>query len=148
MSKLESALVQIRDVIQNSSYFKDMPVYFDDSEMNPNIKLPAISFKVGSVEVEDPNPTCTTYRRSIEIRLHTKELDKRRLQSQLYDYEEQMIEVINNARIVGDFDFEIALEGCDGIAALLWNARKDGTTRSNTFFSNILRMRFNLGVTI
>ena len=84
ISTFEKILVELRDIIQDSEEFKDIPVYFDDSEMNPNISLPAISFKVGQKEVLNSSASCTDYSRRVEIRLHTKTLDKRKLQSELY----------------------------------------------------------------
>ena len=54
MSVFEDILVDLRDIIQDSDEFKDIDVYFDDSEMNPNISLPAVSFKVGKKEVSIP----------------------------------------------------------------------------------------------
>ena len=46
MSVFERILVDLRNLIQDSDEFKDIDVYFDDSEMNPNVSLPAVSFKV------------------------------------------------------------------------------------------------------
>ena len=51
MSVFEDILIDLRNCIQESDEFKDIYVYFDDSEMNPNVSLPAISFKVGKREV-------------------------------------------------------------------------------------------------
>ena len=51
MSVFEDILVDLKDCIQDSEEFKDIDVYFDDSEMNPNISLPAVSFKVNRREV-------------------------------------------------------------------------------------------------
>ena len=101
ISVFEKILVNIRDVIQESEEFKDIDVYFDDSEMNPNISLPAISFKVGQKEVLNSSASCTEYSRRLEIRLHTETIDKKKLQSELYSYEEQLITVLNNARMEG-----------------------------------------------
>lgn len=144
MSRLEEILVTIRDVIQTSEEFYDIPVYYDDSEMSPNVSLPAISFKIGTKMVLEPNPVCTEYQRDIEIRLHTKTVDKRKLQSELYDYEEQMVSVINNARLSNKLDFEIVEVESKGIGALMFNARKEAGQYNETFFSNLLRMKFNI----
>ena len=71
MSVFEGILVNLRDIIQNSEEFKDIDVYYDDSEMSPNISLPAISFKVGKKEVVERCVDGTEYVRHMEIRLHT-----------------------------------------------------------------------------
>ena len=146
MSVFEDILVDIRNIIQESDEFKDIDVYFDDSEMSPNVSLPAVSFKVGKKEVLNSNASCSEYSRAIEIRLHTETLDKRLLQSELYDYEEQLISVINTAKMTGsiaDF-YEIIETGSTGIGALMFNARKEANQFNMIFFSNILRVKFNV----
>lgn len=47
MSVWEQILIDLRNIIQDSETFHDVDVYYDESEMNPNISLPAISFRVG-----------------------------------------------------------------------------------------------------
>jgi len=144
ISVFESILVEIRDVLQESEEFKDIDVYFDDSEMNPNISLPAISFKVGQKEVLNESITCREYSRRLEIRLHTKTLDKRELQSELYSYEEDLIHVLNNAMLNGDLasNYEIRETGASTINALMFNAKKEANQFNMIFFSNLLRVRF------
>lgn len=146
MSVFEDILVDIRNIIQESDEFKDIDVYFDDSEMNPNVSLPAVSFKVGKKEVLNSSVSCTEYSRAVEIRLHTETLDKRLLQSELYDYEEQLVSIINTAKMTGsiaDF-YEIIETGSTGIGALMFNARKEANQFNMIFFSNILRVKFNV----
>lgn len=144
ISTFEKILVELRDVIQESEEFKDIDVYFDDSEMNPNDYLPCVSFKVGVKEVLNSSPVCSEYSRRLEIRLHTETLDKRKLQSELYSYEEQLISVINNAKLQGklsDF-YEIEETGASSINALMFNAKKEANQFNMIFFSNLLRVRF------
>lgn len=144
ISTYEKILVTLRDIIQESEEFKDIDVYFDDSEMNPNDKLPCISFKTGQKEVLSSSALCTRYSRRLEIRLHTETLDKRRLQSQLYSYEEQMVSVINRAKMDGripDF-FDIEETGSSQIYALMFNAKKEANQFNMIFFSNLLKIRF------
>lgn len=144
ISTFERILVELRDIIQESEEFKDIDVYFDDSEMNPNDSLPCVSFKVGVKEVLESSPMCTEYSRRLEIRLHTETLDKRKLQSELYSYEEQLVSVINRAKLQGklsDF-YEIRETGASSINALMFNARKEANQFNMIFFSNLLRVRF------
>ena len=121
ISTFEKILVELRDVIQESEEFKGLEVYFNDSEMNPNVPLPCVSFKVGQKEVLDSSALCTEYSRRIEIRLHTETLDERKLQSELYSYEEQLVSVIQDAKL---------------------NGRKEANQFNMIFFSNLLRVRF------
>lgn len=146
MSVFEDILINLRDIIQDSEEFKDIDVYFDDSEMNPNISLPAISFKIGKKEVVENCVDSTEYVRHIEIRLHTETLDKRLLQSELYDYEEQLAHIIINAKTtgtIGDY-YEIFETGSRSIGALMFNSRKEANQFNMIFFSNILRVSFDI----
>ena len=143
MSKWADILVTIRDIIQSSDEFKNIGVYYDDSEMNPNVPLPAVSYKIGKREVLSSKADCTEYQRKLTINLHTKTLDKRELQMELYEYEEQLLHIINNARIKGDIsDFEIVETGSSGIGALMFNSRKEANQFNMIFFSNILKIHF------
>lgn len=144
ISTYERILVELRDVIQESDEFKDIDVYFDDSEMNPNDSLPCISFKTGVKEVLNSSPLCSEYSRRLEIRLHTETLDKRKLQSELYSYEEQLISVINQAKLQGTLSnfYEITETGASSINALMFNAKKEANQFNMIFFSNLLRVRF------
>lgn len=144
ISVFERILIELRDVIQESEEFKDIDVYFDDSEMNPNDSLPCVSFKVGQKEVLNSSPMCSEYSRRLEIRLHTETLDKRALQSELYSYEEQLISIIHQAQLdnkLSDF-YEIEETGASSINALMFNAKKEANQFNMIFFSNLLRVRF------
>ena len=144
ISTFEKVLVELRDLIQESEEFKDIPVYFDDSQMNPNVSLPAISFKVGQKEVLNSSASCTDYSRRLEIRLHTETLDKTKLQSELYSYEEQLSRLINTAKLTGQLSnfYEIEETGASSINALMFNAKKEANQFNMIFFSNLLRIRF------
>lgn len=144
ISTFERILVELRDVIQESEEFKGLEVYFNDSEMNPNVPLPCVSFKVGQKEVLESSALCTEYSRRIEIRLHTETLDERKLQSELYSYEEQLVSVIQDAKLnnrLSDF-YEIEETGSSSINALMFNSRKEANQFNMIFFSNLLRVRF------
>ena len=144
ISTFEKILIEIRDVIQESEEFNGIDVYFDDSEMNPNITLPAVSFKVGQKEVLESSALCTEYSRRLEIRLHTETIDKRALQSELYSYEEQLVSVLQQAQLDGRLSnfYEIKETGASTINALMFNAKKEANQFNMIFFSNLLRVRF------
>jgi len=144
MSKWVDILVSLRDIIQSSEEFKNIPVYYDDSEMNPNVPLPAVSFKVGKKEVLNSKIDCTEYSRKLTINLHTKTLDKRELQEELYEYEEQLVSILNFAKINGDIPdfYEITETGSSSIGAVMFNARKEANQFNMIFFSNILKLNF------
>ena len=144
ISIFEKILIELRDIIQESEEFKGIDVYFDDSEMNPNVSLPCISFKVGQKEVINDSASCVDYSRRIEIRLHTETLDKRKLQSELYSYEEQLTQLIRDAKLSGRLSeyYDIFETGASSINALMFNARKEANQFNMIFFSNLLRVRF------
>ena len=146
MSVFEEILVDLRDCIQNSEEFKDIDVYYDDSEMNPNVSLPAISFKVGKRETVEYCVDANEVVRHMEIRLHTETLDKRLLQSELYDYEEQLSKLITTSKMDGTIAnfYEIYEVGGRGIGALMFNSRKEANQFNMIFFSNILRVSFDV----
>ena len=146
MSVFEDILVDLRNCIQNSDEFKDIDVYFDDSEMTPNISLPAVSFKINRREVVEYCVDQVEVVRHIEIRLHTETLDKRLLQSELYDYEEQLSRLISTAKMDGRIAnfYEINEVGSRGIGALMFNSRKEANQFNMIFFSNILRVSFDV----
>lgn len=146
MSVFEDILVDLRDCIQQSDEFKDIDVYYDDSEMNPNVSLPAVSFKVGKKEVVEYCVDSVEVVRHIEIRLHTETLDKRLLQSELYDYEEQLSRLITSSKANGTIAnfYEIYETGSRGIGALMFNSRKEANQFNMIFFSNILRVSFDI----
>ena len=137
--------MSLRDIIQDSEEFKDIDVYFDDSEMNPNVSLPAVSFKIGKKEVVERCVDGNEYIRHMEIRLHTETIDKRLLQSELYDYEEQLARIIINAKLTGLIDgWDIMETGSRSIGALMFNSRKEANQFNMIFFSNILRVSFDI----
>ena len=144
ISIFEKILIELRDIIQESEEFKGIDVYFDDSEMNPNVSLPCISFKVGQKEVINDSASCVDYSRRLEIRLHTETLDKRKLQSELYSYEEQLTQLIRDAKLSGQLSeyYDIFETGASSINALMFNARKEANQFNMIFFSNLLRVRF------
>lgn len=146
MSVFENILIDLRNCIQKSDEFKDIDVYFDDSEMTPNISLPAISFKVNRSEVVEYCTDEIEVIRHIEIRLHTETLDKRLLQSELYDYEEQLSRLITISKLNGTIAnfYEIMQTGSRGIGALMFNSRKEANQFNMIFFSNILRVSFDV----
>ena len=136
--------MSIRDIIQNSDEFKNIGIYYDDSEMDPNTVLPAISYKTGKKEVLSSKADCTEYQRKLTINLHAMTLDKRELQMELYEYEEQLVSIINNARIKGEIPdfYEIVETGSSSIGALMFNARKEANQFNMIFFSNVLKVNF------
>ena len=144
ISTFEKILIELRDIIQNSEEFKDIEVYFDESELSPNVSLPCVSFKVGQKEVINSSASCTEYSRRLEIRLHTETLDKRQLQSELYSYEEQLTQLIRDAKLTGQLSefYDIFETGASSINALMFNARKEANQFNMIFFSNLLRVRF------
>ena len=145
MSTMEMILTNIREVVKQHPTFKNIEFYFDDAEMNPNTPLPAVSFKVGEEERTDNSPYCLNYVREIEIRLHTITLDLRLLQSELYDFEEDLKILMEDARLNGSFEsFDIKQTKASGIGALVYQKNKGAGFEKENLFSNIIRVYFEL----
>ena len=104
------------------------------------------AFKVGKKETVEYCVDAIEVVRHIEIRLHTETLDKRLLQSELYDYEEQLSRLITTSKMNGTIAnfYEINEVGSRGIGALMFNSRKEANQFNMIFFSNILRVSFDI----
>lgn len=142
MSKLQNILEDLSKYIQE--HYQGVQVYFDDSQMDPNIELPAISFQVG--EMKESASGCSEYQKELEIRLHTSTLDKSQLLSELWDFEENIIHIIKEGNKTGSIteeEAELRYLKTHPIGALVY-AQED----KDIFFSNILRVGFELRYTI
>ena len=148
-SYYEHILIVLRDVLQSSEEFKDVPIYYNDHQLNSNTSLPCISFYSGEKIIENDNPYCMEYSREMEIRLHTKTLDKSLLLEELWKYEEDLIRVLNHAKLTNQIEgFEINENGSSKVNALMFNARKEGNRTDMSFFSNVLRVFFKIRYSI
>lgn len=133
-SKYAKILVNLRDILQASVPFKDVPVYFNEHQLNSNTSLPCISFYTGEKRVVNDNPFCTEYSRDFEIRLHTKTLDKSELLEELWKYEEDLVNVLNLAMTTSQIEgYQIEQSGSSKLNALMFNARKEGNRTDMSF---------------
>lgn len=148
MSVMEDILINIRDTIKKNEFldtFRDIEVYYDDAEMNPNTPLPAISFKVGECERVGGSIDCMEYTREIEIRLHTITLNPRQLQSELYDFEEALLKIIELHKEKVGFEWgDIRQTKISGIGALVYQKNKGAGYEKENLFSNIIRVYFDI----
>ena len=147
-SVYEKLLIQLRDVLQSSEAFKNIPVYFNEHQLNSNTSLPCISFYTGQKRLAVDNPYCMEYVRDFEIRLHTKTLDKTELMEELWKQEEDLIRTLNFAKLTNQITFEINEVGSSKLNALMFNARKEGNRTDMSFFSNVIRVFFNIRYSI
>ncbi len=148
-SQFGKILVNLRDVLQTSTEFKDVDVYFNEREINSNTRLPCILLKTGVKTLVNDSPFCKEYDRELEIRLHTKTLDKRELMEELLKYEEDLTHVIDSARLRHDIDVEITEKNESGkFKVLMFNAPREGNRTDMTFFSNVLCIYFNVRYSI
>jgi hypothetical protein len=141
MSKLQEILEDIAEYISQS--YHNIRVYYDDSMMNPNISLPAISFQTGEMK-PDKQGGCDEYIKELEIRLHTSTLDKSALLQELWDFEEQIIQLIrkgNREDTLTRHSIELQYISTLPIGALVYNPPDSD---KEVFFSNLLRVVFQL----
>lgn len=145
MSKLEENLEDLAKYIaQQGKYTR---IYYDDSLMDPNnTALPALSFKVGEMKQETPS-SCNEYVKELEIRRHTDTLNRNKLFTELWDFEEYIITLIREGSVTGDLvtrhDMELEYLKTYPIGALVYKPRKSKSDKE-VFFSNILRVAFKL----
>lgn len=148
-SKYAKILVNLREIIQSSEAFKDIPVYFNEHQLNSNTSLPCISFYSGEKKIVNENPYCMEFSRDFEIRLHTKSLDKSELLEELWKYEEDLTNVLNFASINNQIEgYSIEINGSSKLNALMFNARKEGNRTDMSFFSNVIRVFFKIRYSI
>lgn len=144
MSVLQEILEDLADYITSSPDYNSLEVYYDDSMMDPNISLPAISFQVGETE-ESKGSGCDEYLKELDIRLHTSTLDKSALIRELWDFEEQIIKIIRKGNrestLSKRHDMELTYQKTLPIGALVYNP--PGSDKE-VFFSNLLRVVFQL----
>ncbi len=145
MSKLEEILEDLTKYIKQQG--KYTRIYFDDSLMDPNnTALPALSFKVGEMEQETPS-SCNEYVKELEIRRHTDTLSKKKLFTELWDFEEYIIKLIKDGNTTGALvtrhDVELEYLKTYQIGALVYRQHKNKSDKE-VFFSNILRVAFKL----
>ena len=64
----------------------------------------------------------------------------------MYDYEEQLVSVLNTAKLSGSICsfYEIDEVGSTSIGALMFNSRKEANQFNMIFFSNIIRIKFDV----
>ncbi|WP_409200637.1 hypothetical protein [Methanobrevibacter sp. DSM 116169] len=147
MSVLERNLNVIRNVVTDSEPFQDINFFLHEAEMSANTRFPALSFDVGDRVRQDYSPDCTNYTGELEIRLHTKTDNKEQLQYELYDYEEDLVKVIDFARINNSFDdynFDLRQTKSSGIGALVYVNKDPKGLELKSLFSNILRVYFEI----
>ena len=144
-SQFGKLLVNIKEVLNSSDEFKDVPIYFHERQVNSNTSLPCIILYTGNKTVVNGSPFCTEYSRDLEIRLCTKTLDKVLLFEELLKYEEDLIRVLNYAKLTNQIEgFEIDEDGTGKVGALMFNAPKEGNRTDMSFFSNVLRVFFKV----
>jgi len=139
LSKLQEILEDLTGfIIKSGKYTR---IFYDDSTMDPNTPLPALSYKVGEMKQEKPSG-CDEYVKELEIRRHTATLDKNKLLMELWDFEEEIITLIRRGGVNGELStrHSIELEG-----ALVYKRHEDN---KEVFFSNLLRVAFKLRYTL
>jgi hypothetical protein len=147
MSVLQEILEDLAEYITSSPEYNSLKVYYDDSMMDPNISLPAISFQVG--ETEESKSGCGEYIKELDIRLHTRTLDKSALIRELWDFEEQIIKIMKKGNMDGTLsprnELELTYKKTLPLRALVYNP--PGTDKE-VFFSNLLSVSFQFRYTI
>ncbi len=146
LSKLQEILEDLTGfIIKSGKYTR---IFYDDSTMDPNTPLPALSYKVGEMKQEKPSG-CDEYVKELEIRRHTATLDKNKLLMELWDFEEEIITLIRRGGVNGELStrhsIELEYHKTYPIGALVYKRHEDN---KEVFFSNLLRVAFKLRYTL
>lgn len=120
-----------------------MPIYWDEAELDPNIvQFPCIQLQPLQWE---KGKGCD-FEREFQIRVINKTESKRDAVLQLYDFEQNIREVMDNLIYDPKCDwFELNLIGGSQIAILQYlNKDPDSYKSAKTVYGSIIGIRYNL----
>ncbi|MCF0115998.1 MAG: hypothetical protein HUJ56_11660 [Erysipelotrichaceae bacterium] len=147
MSKIAEILEAIGKKIISDPLFKDIPIYWDDALMTRNnAHLPAIMFKVRSWS---PTRGYCECERILEIRLLTATKDPKRAVLDLWDYEEKLNTVLDEAVLSPEFNFfELEKKGGSELAVMTYAKKdKDSYKTTGTLNASVIIDYYNLRYT-
>lgn len=143
MSRISEILETIGKKITSQPKFKDTPIYWDEIELTPNTAhFPCLLFKLNAWQ---PSDSCE-YERILEIRIVSSTKDKRSAMVGLWDLEEQLREVLDEAILSSEFDnFELDLLGGSELAILRYAKRDPDSYKSTgTLNSSVIIVYYRL----
>lgn len=142
-AKITQILKQVSEVLSSHKDLEDVPIYWDEAELNPNnIQFPCIQLQ----PLEWEKGKGCDFEREFQIRVIHKTESKREAILQLYDFEQNIREVMDE--IIYDPEcnwFELKLIGGSQIAVLQYlNKDPDSYKSAKTVYGSIIGIRYEL----
>ena len=142
-AKIIKILKQVSDVLSEHKDLEDVPIYWDEAELDPNkVQFPCIQLQ----PLEWEKGKGCDFEREFQIRVIHKTESKREAILQLYDFEQNIREVMDGLIYDPNCDwFELNLIGGSQIAVLQYlNKDPDSYKSAKTVYGSIIGIRYNL----
>lgn len=142
-AKIVKILKAVSDTLASHKDLEDVPIYWDEAELDPNkVQFPCIQLQ----PLQWERGKGCDFEREFQIRVINKTESKREAILQLYDFEQNIREVMKN--IINDPQcdwFELQLIGGSQIAILQYlNRDPDSYKSAKTVYGSIIGIRYNL----
>lgn len=142
-AKIVKILKAVSDTLASHKDLEDVPIYWDEAELDPNkVQFPCIQLQ----PLQWERGKGCDFEREFQIRVINKTESKREAILQLYDFEQNIREVMEN--IINDPQcdwFELQLIGGSQIAILQYlNKDPDSYKSAKTVYGSIIGIRYNL----
>lgn len=143
-AKITNILEAVSDALSSHPSLEDVPIYWDEAELDPNrVQFPCIQLQPLAWE---KGKGCD-FEREFQIRVINKTESRRDALLQLYDFEENIRNVIDE-KICYDPNcswFELSLIGGSQIAIMSYITKDPDSYKSaKTNFGSIVGIRYNL----
>ena len=142
-AKIVKILKAVSDTLASHKDLEDVPIYWDEAELNPNnAQFPCIQLQPLQWE---KGKGCD-FEREFQIRVINKTESKREAVLQLYDFEQNIREVMDSLNYNPEYNwFELSLIGGSQIAVLQYlNKDPDSYKSAKTVYGSIIGIRYNL----
>lgn len=142
-AKISQILEIISKHIAKHEDFKDVPIYWDEAELDPNsLVTPCIQLQLFAWE---KGQGCE-FERELQLRIITSTESKREALLQLYDFEQSLRTIMEEVSYdpLASF-FELDLIGGTGVAMLQYVTQdRDSYKSAKTNYGSIVAIRYNL----
>ena len=142
-AKITQILKQVSEVLSSHKDLEDVPIYWDEAELNPNnVQFPCIQLQ----PLEWEKGKGCDFEREFQIRVIHKTESKREAILQLYDFEQNIREVMDEMIYDPECNwFELKLIGGSQIAVLQYlNKDPDSYKSAKTVYGSIIGIRYEL----
>lgn len=142
-AKIIKILEAVSDALASHKDLEDVPIYWDEAELNPNeVQFPCIQLQ----PLEWEKGKGCDFEREFQIRVINKTESKRDAVLQLYEFEQNIREIMDGLIYDPNTDwFELKLIGGSQIAVLQYlNKDPDSYKSAKTLYGSIIGIRYIL----